>query len=291
MKLQDSGDVLLPGLDAQRANKEWWESNPMTYDWEKTLEISPGTAQWYDEIDRRFSESAYYALGRGGQPFGRFLEPELVDGKQVLEIGCGMGTHAEMLIRSGASLTAIDQTSTAVESTRRRLTLRQLNGQVLQQDAEKLTFPDQTFDTVWTWGVIHHSRSTERCVTEIGRVLKPGGRLMMMVYYRPSLVYYLHCGLIRGIALGGFLRHSLSEIYVTSSDGFYARVFSKSELRELLKPHFHSLRITIVGIKAELYPIPRSRFKINLERITPDWLARTVLGRFGSMVVVEGVRS
>jgi len=284
------GSPVVP-LDPQRVNREWWESNPMTYDWEETLQIDPGTLKWYDEIDRRFLESAYYAAGQNGQPFGRFLKPDLVSGKQVLEIGCGMGTHAEMLLRNGARLTAIDQTALAVESTRRRLELKQLDARVLQQDAENLALPDRSFDIVWTWGVIHHSSSPEQCMSEISRVLRPGGRLMMMVYYRPSLVFYLHCGLIRGVLLGQLLRQSLHQIYVNATDGFYARVFSKSELRALLAPQFHSLQITVVGLKAELYPIPRNSLKIALERMTPDWLARAILGKFGSMVVVEAIRS
>jgi hypothetical protein len=114
---------------------------------------------------------------------------------------------------------------------------------------------------------------------------------MMMVYYRPSLVYYLHCGLIRGVLLGQLLRQSLHQIYVNATDGFYARVFSKPELRALLAPQFHSLQITVVGLKGELYPIPRNSLKIALERVTPDWLAKAILGKFGSMVVVEAMRS
>jgi SAM-dependent methyltransferase len=277
--------------ESQLPNREWWESNPMTYDWEETLRIAPGTPAWYDEIDRRFLESAYFARGEDGTPFGRFLKPDLVEGKRVLEIGCGMGTHAELLVRNGADLTAIDQTRMAVEATRRRLQLRGLTAQVLRQDAENLGFRDRSFDSVWTWGVIHHSSCTERCVSEIARVMTPGGRLMMMVYYRPSLVYYLHCGLIRGILMGQLMQRSLNQIYVSSSDGFYARVFNKPELRGVLSPFFHSLQITVFGLKAELYPIPRNAFKIALERHTPEWLANVLLGRCGSMVMVEAIRS
>lgn len=263
----------------------------MTYDWEKTLQIKPGSRNWYQEIDRRFLESAYYAQGENGTPFGRYLHPEIVRGKKVLEIGCGMGTHAEMLVRAGADFTAIDQTEFAVSATRNRLELLQKGGQVVRQDAEHLAFSNNSFDFVWTWGVIHHSNSTERCVAEIARVLKPGGRLMMMVYYRPSLVYYLHCALIRGILMGQLLRKPLQRIYVEASDGFYARVFNKPELRRLVRPYFQELQISVVGLKAELFPIPRNRLKLMLERLTPDWLANLVLGRFGSMVVIEAVRS
>jgi len=67
--------------------------------------------------------------------------------------------------------------------------------------------------------------------------------------------------------------------------------FSKSDLRALLAGQFHSLQITVVGLKAELYPIPRTQPKIALERVTPDWLQERILGKFGSMVVVEAIHS
>ena len=113
---------------------------------------------------------------------------------------------------------------------------------------------------------------------------------MLMVYYRPCLVYYLHCGFIRGLLMGQLLKKSLHQIYVDSSDGFYARVFNRTELRNVLSGSFTDIRMTIVGLKAELFPIPRTRFKERLERMTPDWLASAVLSRSGSMIVAEAVR-
>jgi ubiquinone/menaquinone biosynthesis C-methylase UbiE len=172
-----------------------------------------------------------------------------------------MGTHAELLARKGARLVTIDQTAFAVGSAHRRLSLRHLDAMIVRQDAEKLAFRDGSFDTIWSWSVIHHSHSTEQCVGEIARVLKPGGRVMIMMYYRPSLVYCLHCGLIRGVLMGQLFRRRLADI-----------------------------RISIVGLKAELYPIPRCAAKIGLERRTPDWLANGILKHVGSMVVVEAVR-
>jgi ubiquinone/menaquinone biosynthesis C-methylase UbiE len=276
---------------AQKANRGWWSNSPMTYDWHGTLHFQPGTREWFQEIDRRFLTSAYYARGSSDFPFGRFLKPERVAEKQVLEVGCGMGTHASLLSKAGARLTAIDITERAVEMTRRRFETFGLAGHIQQADCEELPFSDASFDAVWSWGVIHHSSSTERCLDEITRALKPGGSLLLMVYYRPSIVYYVHCGFLRGVLLGQLVHRSLQEIYTAASDGFYTRVFTKKELNMLLAPAYDQLKMTVVGLKAELFPISRCRFKERIEEITPDWLAAAILSRWGSMIVVEAVKT
>lgn len=262
----------------------------MTYDWEKTLRFTPGSVEWFEEIDRRFLSASYFAKDKEGRPFGRFLRPGFVAGKDVLEIGCGMGTHASLLAMAGARLTAVDLTERAVETTRRRFDLFGLNGRIERTDAEKLPFADDSFDMVWSWGVIHHSSRMEDCLSEIVRVLRPGGRLMIMVYYRPSIVYYVNCALVRGILFGQLREKSLHQIYEDSTDGFYARVFNRHELRELLDDGFSNIDLSVVGLKGELFPIPRTRFKEALENATPDWLASAVLRRWGAMIVAEAIR-
>jgi len=275
--------------DAQKPNHGWWEEHPMTYDWQGTLELTPGSREWFEEIDRRFLTSAYFAERPDGAPFGRFLRPEVVSDKEVLEVGCGMGTHAALLAQAGARLTCIDLTEQAVERTRRRFEIFNLAGEVRRADAESLPFPDASFDMVWSWGVIHHSSSMEKCLLEITRVLRTGGRLLLMVYYRPSLVYYLHAGFIRGILLGQLLYRSLEQIYTVASDGFYARVSTKKELKRILQS-YEQISMTVVGLKAELFPIPRTRLKEKMERLTPNRLASAILSQWGSMVVVEAVK-
>jgi SAM-dependent methyltransferase len=136
----------------QDANRTWWTKFPMEYDWHGTLTLNPGTRAWFEEIDRRFLEAAWFARGSDGSPFGRFIQPALTPGDRVLEVGCGLGTHASLLIRAGARLTAIDLTKPAVDMTRRRFDLFGLDGHLQQADAEELPFPDASFDTVWSWG-------------------------------------------------------------------------------------------------------------------------------------------
>jgi ubiquinone/menaquinone biosynthesis C-methylase UbiE len=276
--------------EAQTKNWSWWEENPMTYDWEETLRLSPGSREWFEEIDRRFLDCSYFAKDKHGRPFGRFLQSELVAGRDVLEIGCGMGTHAALLAKAGARLTAVDLTERAIEAARRRFELFGLNGRIERADAENLPFADASFDFVWSWGVIHHSSRFEACLAEIARVLRPGGRLMLMVYYRRSIVYYVNNGLIRGILFGQLRHKSLQQIYVESGDGFYARVFNQIELRDCLSPYFRDIKLDVIGLKAELFPIPRTKFKVALENATPDWLARLILSQWGSMIVAQASR-
>jgi SAM-dependent methyltransferase len=283
-------EQIIPFSEAQQKNASWWEENPMTYDWERTLDLPAASRQWFDEIDRRFLSASYFAKDGSGRPFGRFLKAEHISGKDVLEVGCGMGTHAAMLSRAGARLTAIDLTEQAIAMTGRRFDVFDLQGRIERADAERLPFAECAFDFVWSWGVIHHSASFERCLAEIARVLRPGGRLTLMVYYRPSIVYYVNNGLIRGILMGKLLHRSLQQIYVESGDGAYARVFNRKELFDHLESAFRAIEISVVGLKAELYPIPRTRFKETLENITPDWLASAVLSRWGSMIVAEATR-
>lgn len=288
MPYNSGGDMLLS--EEQAANYQWWQQNPMTYDWQETLKVESGSREWFEEIDRRFLSASYFARGADGTPFGRFLKKEYVAGKDVLEVGCGMGTHAAMLAGAGARLKAVDLTERAVEVTRRRLEMSGLRGSVERADAEHLPFADNSFDFVWSWGVIHHSHSMETCLAEITRVLRPGGRLGLMVYYRPSLVYYVYAGLVRGVLMGKLLRQSVHQIYIEASDGFYARVFNRKELTALLAEDYEKVSATVVGLKAELFPIPRWQMKENLEGLTPDWLASAILSRWGSMIVAEAVK-
>jgi 2-polyprenyl-3-methyl-5-hydroxy-6-metoxy-1,4-benzoquinol methylase len=280
----------LPLSEAQQKNVSWWEENPMTYDWENTLRLAPGSREWFEEIDRRFLSASYFAKGKDGGPFGRFMKPEHIADKEVLEVGGGMGMHAAMLARAGARLTTIDLTERAIEITKRRFDIFGLRANIQRADAESLPFTDRSFDTVWSWGVIHHSSRSDRCLSEIARVLRPGGHLMLMVYYRQSIVYYLNNALIRGILMGKLLHKSLQQIYVEAGDGSYARVFNKRELCAHLEGRFDDIDLHVIGLKAELFPIPRTSFKVKLEAMTPDVIASAMLSRWGSMIVVEATR-
>lgn len=105
-----------------------------------------------------------------------FADFEVAKGKKALEVGVGLGADHQRFAEAGADLYGIDLTERAVEHTRRRLALFGLSSTLAVGDAERLDFPDESFDLVYSWGVIHHSLDTPKAIAEVYRVLKPGGQ-------------------------------------------------------------------------------------------------------------------
>jgi SAM-dependent methyltransferase len=125
-----------------------------------------------------------------------------VAGRQVLEIGLGEGSDSERLIRNGARWSGVDLTAESVERVRTRLTLRDLTyGELRQGSVLDLPFADDTFDMVFSHGVLHHVPDIKQAEHEINRVLRPDGELVIMMYARWSLNYLVSIGLIRRAAL------------------------------------------------------------------------------------------
>ena len=279
----------IPHAHLQAENKGWWEANPMAYDWHGTLKAFEGTPEFYEQIDRRFfASSSFY---RGKRPFEKWIPFKRLEGKRVLEIGCGLGTHAQLLSEAGCHLTCIDLTEKAVENTRRRLDLRGLRADVRRMDAEQMEFPDGEFDFVWSWGVIHHSADTEGVIRQVFRVLKPGGEFRFMVYHRRSLSG-LYC-LGRGLLTGKFFKGmSAREVLSFYTDGYLARFYTRRELHELLTQRgFSQVEMRVLGQKSELFPLPGNgasgQLKRSLLRGCPDGLAERVLSVCGYFLFAD----
>ena len=125
-------------------------------------------------------------------------------GKRVLEIGVGMGADYLEWLRAGALATGIDLSRASIDQARRRCELAGFVPDLRLGDAEHLAFGDDSFDFVYSYGVMHHSPNTEQCLREAWRVLKPGGQLKVMLYHHPSwtgLMLWLRYGILRGKTL------------------------------------------------------------------------------------------
>lgn len=252
----------------------------MTYDWEGSIGHELGSPEFLDEVERRFLGESWFAQAEGEPPYSGLIDFASLEGKDVIEIGCGTGVHARLLAQAGARLTAVDLTPTAVELTRRRVAQHSLEARVIEADAERLPFPDASFDAVWSWGVIHHSESTERVIGEIARVLRPDGRVSVMVYHRNSITYWVNYMLIRGVLGGRLLRERPAAIADRYSDGVVARHFTRGGFSRLFEQAFEDIRTEVMGQTAEAIPLP-SRLRHRVEPLIPLSLRHALLRRYG----------
>jgi SAM-dependent methyltransferase len=245
----------------KQAVRDYWEAKPCG---SPHGESSEGTAEWFAEIEARRYED---------EPFiGRYARWEETEGLSVLEIGVGLGTDFVRFARAGARATGVDLTQRGVEMVRRRLTLEGLSAEVQVADAEQLPFPDGSFDVVYSWGVLHHTPDTEKAMAEAIRVVKPSGRVTVMVYARRSwiaLALWAQYELRRGRPWRTLARAVADNM---ESDG--TRSFTASELRAIFGD-LDDLRIVRVATRHEPRLIA---------------LARFTRSRFGWFLVVSGRR-
>jgi ubiquinone/menaquinone biosynthesis C-methylase UbiE len=169
--------------------RRYWEAEPCGT---STVAAEPGTSDFFAQV-----EQERYRLEPFIPGFAQFARWE---GKRVLEIGIGLGTDFMGFVRAGADAVGIDLTEAAVESVRARLADEGLEAELHVADAESLPFPGESFDLVYSWGVLHHTPDTEQALREVRRVLRAGGEARVMLYSRRSWV-----------ALGVWLRYGLGK--------------------------------------------------------------------------------
>src|SRR2546423_7877221 len=257
--------------------RAFWQTHPCGTKF-SVAEI--GTRNFYERIEKHRYEKEWHI-------------PEAADfaaakGLRVLEIGCGMGTDGAQFAQAGAVYTGVDLTDAAIKLARKRFELSGLQGNFQVADAENLKFPDESFDLVYSHGVLHHTPDTARAIREIHRVLKQGGRAIVMLYHRGSYNYRVGIRVLRRAGAGLLkseagirLVHRLSgepvdslrehasslrnangnfaaaELLNQSTDGAgnpLARVYSRREERELLK-NFRAVELLTYFLNKRYIPL------------------------------------
>jgi SAM-dependent methyltransferase len=203
--------------------------------------------------------------------------------QKVLEVGIGAGSDFIQWVRAGAIAYGIDLTPEAIENVQQRLQLYDLKAQeLLVADAEQLPYPDNFFDIVYSWGVIHHSPDTRQCLSEIVRVTRPGGTIKIMIYNRNSLFAfyrYLAHGLMKARPF-----RSRKSILFRHQESPGTKAYTFDEAREL----FAQFPVSITSIAA-----PATQHDLLTYKTWPFRLAAYILAsifgwhRVGWFMVIE----
>lgn len=137
-----------------------------------------GSAEFFQELDAYRYEKLDYL-------------PRVVDfasfrGLRLLEVGCGVGIDLVRMARAGALVTGVDLADVSIQLARQNMAQNGLPGDLRLMDGERLGFQDGSFDVVYAHGVLQYTADPERMIHEIHRVLRPGGKAVLMVYNRYS---------------------------------------------------------------------------------------------------------
>ena len=259
--------------------KRFWNDNPC----QSALSDEEDRRRYFEEVSaKRYGQDINSHI----PAVARFEE---WSGRDVLEIGIGVGTDAYEFARHGARYHGIDLTPAAVAIVQERFSLFGLEGEVAVANAEaRLPFEDGQFDHIYSWGVLHHSPGPDAIAREMHRVLKDGGTFTVMLYNRASINYYIEIMLLRRLfrlllyprfmprviaRLTGFDRYKLEghrerlkagrmtrdEWISMNTDGPecpLARVYSYREAAELFN-EFRSVRQEVWGFDTDHWPFVR----------------------------------
>lgn len=250
--------------------REYWNTHPCGTQF---THLEWGSKQFFDEVERFRYET---------QPFMRTLmEFDNFRDKRLLEIGCGLGTDLLQFARGGAIATGVDLTPASIELVKKRFALEGIPVDAQVADAENLPFPDASFDVVYSFGVLHHTPNTQISIDEVYRVLKPGGRVIIMLYHKDSVHVYLGAPMYKKSHKLNASARTLVEDWVRVYDGAenpLGKAYSKSEIRTMFS-RFSNLRLAVCDPIRRRYPA------------AVNWLNQKFLShRWGFWLVIKGTK-
>lgn len=257
----DSGaKVSAPTVSTEEVRR-FWDSNPLCA---QAIPFPLGSREYFEYYDRLREGIESVEFSHNLHEYRNFA------GKKVLDVGSGNGYVLANYARNGGEVYGVDVTPTAVGLCRKRFEYAGLTGDFRVGDAQHLDFADDSFDCACSMGVLHHVPDTARAVAEIYRVLKPGGRLIVMFYHRDSAQYRIN------FPIASRLRGKSVRQLVNEFDGVgnpKGDVYSREELAQLLRS-FEDIDMS-VGFLTGPMVLPRGG------RFVPTRLLRPFAGRWG----------
>jgi len=257
--------------------KSYWETRTPGI---KHSSHKPGTKEFLNELEyKRYTKHYSYLLDEA--EFNNHTS------ENILEIGCGMGIDLLQFAKGGANVTGIDLTEKAIQNASAHFSIRGMHGTFHTMNTENLDFPSNTFDLVYSFGVLHHTDDTQKAIDEVYRVLKPGGKAIIMLYHK-GLRYYLKIHFYYGILRGEYLKYGVKDLVNHRTEEFFhspvTRVYTKKTAKSLFNK-FSSIE-SIKSFKIDDNIWVFGRF-FQLSDYIPNYLRRLIEQRIGWNVVIK----
>ena len=178
-----------------------------------------GTREFFQELEKyRYDKLNYLP---------HLVHFSAYTGRDLLEVGCGIGIDLLRFVRGGAKVTGIDLSMTAIDLACKNFEQSEQNADLRVMNGERMQFADNTFDVVYAHGVLQYTADSAEMIKEIHRVLKPGGEAIIMVYNKHSWLT---------------LMRSVTNVPLEHEDAPVLKKFSVREFKQLLHP-FQGYRI------------------------------------------------
>ena len=258
-------------MDSQAVKSDvaqFWDSQPCGSFVSK--EVRGGRAFFEQVAQYRYATQPFMQTLIGFQKFSK---------RRILEVGCGLGTDLRQFASAGAQVVGVDLSMQSVSLARQHFRAFGTEGSFSQSDGEHLPFAGQSFDAIYSFGVLHHTPNTQAAFDECYRVLKSGGEFIVMLYNSVSWLVAVEPYLVAIKRL--LLRQPLPSNFINPSETIrrydgaenpLGRAYSPREVRQLLH-RFTEVELSICHpliIEGPQFARSYSRF-LEWSRINRYW--------------------
>ena len=162
--------------------KKFWNDRPCNV---KHSSKEIGTKEYFDEVEKKKFFAEPHIIG--------FTDFANWEGKKVLEIGCGLATVGINFASFGADYTGVELSEESLALAKKRFEVFEQTGKFYSGNAEELSsfVPAETYDLIYSFGVIHHSPHPEKIISEIKKYMNENSVLKIMLYAKDSWKNYM----------------------------------------------------------------------------------------------------